>query len=76
MPIRDLSDTLIHIWDAINHLKPVSIARKLLYWRLVTETTGFHEVEASAVQVPYPAIWATGVFDPDTNIRWNCGTWS
>jgi hypothetical protein len=76
MPIKDLSDTLIHIWDAINHLSPVSTVRKLLYWLLRTETTGISEVGAAAENVPYPALWGSTTPDPAHDIKWGGGVWS
>ncbi len=76
MPTKQLSDTLIHIWDALNHLKPVSTARKLLYWLLRSETVNTHEEELGAATSPYPAVWASASFDPGANIYWGGGVWN
>ncbi len=76
MPISDLAETLIHIWDTINHLNPVSTARKLLYWQVVSETQTVSEVEAGTGQIPYPAYWSSGVFDGEKDFYWGLGVWS
>jgi len=73
-----LSDLIAEIWDRSHHIFPKSAGmQKILRWLIHTDDLLiFEEEPLSTDEAPYPALWASGSFNSNENIRWGGGVWS